>query len=57
MRRIQLLALGTLSFFNALVCKVNFQNKPNVFLLLLCWFFAITSIVALWKLLNTLDKR
>jgi hypothetical protein len=57
MHRIQLLAIGTISFTNALICKIQWEAHPNVMLVLLCWFFAITSLTALWKLINEMEKK
>jgi hypothetical protein len=57
MRQLQLLAIGTISFINALICRIQWSAHPNKMLVFLCWFFAIISIAALWNLLNELEKK
>ena len=56
-RKLQLLAVGVISFGDALICKFEWLDHPSWLLASLCWSFAITSIVACWKLIKILEKE
>ena len=57
MRKLQLLAAAVLAEGDAIVCKITWERQHAWPLTVLIWFFAITSIVACWKLINLLEKK
>lgn len=57
MRKIQLFTAAVLAEGNAIICQFEWRKHPAWPLTVLVWFFAITSIVACWKLIKILEKE